>query len=312
MSAEEVQEIAYVGLALFQNYARAILSCTFLGIYCLLFAISLYISSYKKFTGWAKKILLCLLVTTFILTVLNVMANLLVDMLLLQYEVILPLPEGSTAEVAAVSQPLLEVGSQISTWTSNLILLIGDLIIIWRAWAVWMHSKMVKLLLAFFVLVVIGVNLADAFVDNQKQLIVTGQTVTLDCVFFALSLSVNVTLTLLIAYRTWTYYRSLKGIFTLQGKTFVARILILFVESGATLAIFQVLALTFNELDRNEQNLSPLQFATLNVSIIYLYVAALNPLAIFILMENRRQTTHNYSSCFEQDCGQKFTTFLED
>ncbi|KAE9395751.1 hypothetical protein BT96DRAFT_922602 [Gymnopus androsaceus JB14] len=312
MTAEELQEIAYVGLALFQNYARAILSCTFFGIYCLLFAIGLYISSHKRFTGWAKKTLLCLLIATFILMILYVMANLLVDMLLLQYEVILPLPEGSTAETAAVSQQLLEVGAQISNWTTNLILLIGDLIIIWRAWAVWMHSRMVKLLLALFVLVVIGVNLADAFVDNQKHLTATGQTVTLDSVFFALSLSVNVTLTLLIAYRTWTYHRSMRGISTLQGKTLVGRILLLLVESGAILAIFQVLALTFQEKERSAQNLSPLQFSKLNVLVIYVYVAALNPLAIFTLMESRRQTTHSYSSCFEQNRSQKFTTFLAD
>ncbi|KAE9410654.1 hypothetical protein BT96DRAFT_969021 [Gymnopus androsaceus JB14] len=311
MSAQEAQEIAYLGLALFQNFARAILSCTFLGIYCLLFAIGLYISFHKRFTGWAKKILLCLLIATFILTVLYVMGNLLVDMLLLQYEVILPLPEGFTAEMTAISQPLLEVGAQISSWASSLIYLIGDLIVIWRAWVVWTHSKIVKLFLAFFVLVVIGINLADASVDNQKQLTVSGQTVILDCVFFALSLSVNVTLTLLIAYRTWMYHRSWDGIVILRGKTFVGRILLLFVESGAILAIFQVLALTFQELDRSAQNLSPLQFAKLNISEIYVYVAALNPLAIFILMEIRRQTTYSYSSCFEQNGSQELTTFLE-
>ncbi|KAE9384181.1 hypothetical protein BT96DRAFT_929428 [Gymnopus androsaceus JB14] len=239
------------------------------------------------------------------------MGELLVDIILLQYEVILPLPEGSTAETTANSQPLLEVGAQISSWASSLIFLIGDLIIIWRAWVVWTHNKIVKKILAFFVLVVIGINLADASVDNQKKLSATGQTVILDIAFFALTLAVNVTLTLLIAYRTWMYHRSLNGIVILQGKTFVGRILLLFVESGAILAIFQVLALAFQELDRNAQNLSPLQFAKLNISDIYVYVAALNPLAIFIIMEIRRQTTYGYSSCFEQNGSQELTTFLE-
>ncbi|KAF9070247.1 hypothetical protein BDP27DRAFT_1420129 [Rhodocollybia butyracea] len=313
MDLQEAQEIAFVGLALFQNCVRTILFCAFYGIYCLLFITGLYISSWKRITGWSKNTMLCLLVATFLIVTLYSSANLAINMVFLQDEVISPAPEGATVGQAvqeAVSQPLLEVGAQISNWTSSLIILIGDIIIIWRAWAVWMHNVIVKYFLAFSLLIIIGVNLADTSVDSEQSLIVAGRSLSFDWVFTALSLSMNVALTSLIAYQTWRYSRSMNVTSALGLRnTHVGRILFLLVESGAIFAIFQVLNLIFKGLDMKALNLSPLQFASLNVSVVFAYVAALNPLAIFILVETNN--TYDQGSSAEQNTSHELTTFLE-
>ncbi|KAF9070252.1 hypothetical protein BDP27DRAFT_1324068 [Rhodocollybia butyracea] len=308
--AQALEELVLLGQALFQNFTRTILFCTFYGIYCLLFITAVYISSWKKFTGWSKNTMLCLLIATSISVTLFMTANVALNMIFLRDETIVPVPAGKEAQAAA-SQPFLEVGAQISNWTSTLIFLIGDIIIIWRAWAVWMHSKIVKSFLALILLVTIVLNLADASEDSKKNLFVTGQSVTIDWVFFAISLSLNVILTLLIAYQTWKYYRFRRSTSTVTSKTIVGRILLLLVESGAFWAIFQVLNLTFKALDLKASNLSPLQFATLIVSVFYIYVTALNPLAIFILVETNN--TYDQHSGSEQNTSHaELTTVLSE
>ncbi|KAF9066913.1 hypothetical protein BDP27DRAFT_1423350 [Rhodocollybia butyracea] len=188
--------------------------------------------------------MLCLLVATYILVTLYLFANLAINMVFLkvslQDEVIFPVLKVQAAQ-QTVSLQFLEVGAQISNWTSSLIvslqnhklllafsgsdlaltnlnllqLLIGDVTIKWRAWAVSMPSSLAeKLFLDFFCLEssagLSSVNFADTSIDNDQGFQTTGQSILLDWAFFALSLTVNIALTLLIAYQMWRAMQRLR------------------------------------------------------------------------------------------------------
>jgi len=188
---------------------------------------------------------------------------------------------------------------QIANWSGNMIILIADAAIAWRAWVVWMDSRSIKWTLTLLMLADTGIGIYDAFADTQAQLSVSASqpAVTFDWVFFASSLSVNTLGTLLIAYKAWRYHKSIKAMANKRQKTHAQRILLLFVESGAFLAIFQIISLILTNLDLTVQPLSPVDFATCCISELYTYIAAFSSATIFILV----QTNNTYEQRFNHD-----------
>jgi len=201
-------------------------------------------------------------------------------------------------EAATDSLPLLQTMAKVSNWTGNVLITVGDAAIVWRAWGLWMNSKPVRYTLFIFMLADIGICLTDAAADTQDGIL--NNAVTLDWVFFVMSLSVNVLATTLIAYRAWTYHKSIQETTARprKHKTQVERILLLLVESGAIFAVFQIVAVTFDELAVTIQIASPVDIAALYFGNIYTYASAFNPVAIFVLVNT--QNTYQDSVQIEE------------
>ncbi|KAF9060149.1 hypothetical protein BDP27DRAFT_1430403 [Rhodocollybia butyracea] len=197
-------------------------------------------------------------------------------------------------------QSQILVYAKMQNWLQNIIGLIADGVIAWRAWAVWMDNKKVKWTLFVLMFADIaptpGVSLADAVAtdigyDHQDL----SQSQILDGVTFVLSLSVNMVATCLIAFRAWTHHKSMRSILIRRKRSKVEEILLLLVESGAIFALLQLLVLILDELETNIGHIDEhLLFAAISINQVYAMAAGLNPVAIFILV----QTKNTYEQSF--------------
>ncbi|KAE9389461.1 hypothetical protein BT96DRAFT_1025041 [Gymnopus androsaceus JB14] len=193
----------------------------------------------------------------------------------------------------------------LAEWFGNCIFLIADAAIVWRAWALWAENRLIKWALLIILLTDIGgINIADAVADTKVVINASNRAhdaVTFDSLSPALNLMVNIVATLLIAYRAWTYHQSTHAILH-NKKTQVGAILLLMVESGAVFGVVQVIYIIFHALDIHAAEFSPVSIANTFINGLYTYIAALNPVALVILIQTGK--TYEQNSHLEDEPSQ--------
>ncbi|KAJ3728458.1 hypothetical protein C8R42DRAFT_749220 [Lentinula raphanica] len=277
MTTEEAQQLRQAGASTFS---------TLMGLYISLFAIGMHVLITKKPQTWANQVLIGLVLTTFITTCLFFISDIIETLVLLKFGLIVTLPGGiATQENSASLQILYGEWATIESVADNTTYLIGDTIIAWRAWAMWSRNKIVHGILAIIVLgdIELGVNIADSIADSGL-LLLSVEDVSLDWIATLISFAVNLVATSLIAYRAWTYHNS-TAFSTLRKRTQVEAILLLVVESGAIFSVLQLASVIVDALDIHAANDSSLENATLMLTNLYRYTAALNPLALVVLVQ---------------------------
>ncbi|KAF9065834.1 hypothetical protein BDP27DRAFT_1366100 [Rhodocollybia butyracea] len=141
-----------------------------------------------------------------------------------------------------------------------------------------------------------GASIADGIGDSlAASLAHFNNAITLDWVTVVLSLSVNIIATCLIAFRAWSHHRSVGLISFKKKQTKGQRILLLLVESGGVYALFQLFSVITNALSVNALPASPVAFAAFLAAQVYVSAAALNPVAIIIIV----QTQNTYEESFQ-------------
>ncbi|KAF9065368.1 hypothetical protein BDP27DRAFT_1450261 [Rhodocollybia butyracea] len=290
MTPDEVAETLIVEDILLQDLAEIIITSTLFGVYCLVSCISLYIyfTERKSTTGpgGPKKAMTCVLLGTFVLMLVLFVLNMASVPLLVEYNLVEALPGGIMGQiVAAESQSHHSICIKITNGLMNVILLIADTVIVWRAWAVWMNNKKVKWTLLMVMFADISVSLADFIADSRVPSRVNS-AITLDWVYIVLSLFINMIATCLIAFRTWRHHNSVKSFSIGRRRTRAEGVLLLLLESGAIYALLQFIAIIIYGLDSVKATLtSPIPFVTFLICQLYIYAAALNPVVIFILVQ---------------------------
>ncbi|KAF9020863.1 hypothetical protein BDP27DRAFT_1439408 [Rhodocollybia butyracea] len=307
MTPEEVAETSAAGFVLFYDLATIILNSTLFGIYCLGFYISFQIYMRKRMSGSATKAMICVLFGTFVLMLMLFVSHIGFLLGLVKIGLVVSLPGGIMEQSRAADvQPEAILYQNISSWLSNSIILIADAVIVWRACAVWTDSKKVKWTLLMFMLAELesplapGVSLADGVnvsLDFPQEAEV--KSIVLDSVTFVLSLNVNVVATCSIAFRAWTHHRSMRSTSSSlrRKRTKVEEVLILLVESGAIYALSQLLTIILSVLDEVKtvpQLQLVIAFVTSVITPTCIMCVALNPVAIFILV----QTKNTYEQSF--------------
>ncbi|KAE9391297.1 hypothetical protein BT96DRAFT_1061106 [Gymnopus androsaceus JB14] len=251
----------------------------------------------------------------FAFTVLAVSTNIAFNLILVKFGLLVPLSEGLIAqEMTATSKAV--VMDILSVWSENFIILIADIAIVWRAWVLWQENRLIKWMLLIILLADIGglfchisltyidigdylgAVIADAVLDTKADISLNDNTVTMDWLSIALNLTVNIVATLLIAHRAWTHHQSVCVILR-NKKTQVEAILLLMVESGAIFGVLQVANIVFNALEIHAANFSPVDNAYSFLEELYMYSAALNPVALVILI----QTGNTYEQSFHLEDG---------
>ncbi|KAE9389596.1 hypothetical protein BT96DRAFT_1069344 [Gymnopus androsaceus JB14] len=133
------------------------------------------------------------------------------------------------------------------------------------------------------------INIADAIVGKVSL----NNSLTFDWVAVALNLIVNIVATLLIAHRAWTHHQSTCAILG-SKKTRVEAILLLMVETGALFGTVQASSIILKILDIHTANLSPVEDAHFFLNALYIYSAALNPVALVILIQTGNTYEHSF------------------
>ncbi|KAF9061292.1 hypothetical protein BDP27DRAFT_1429106 [Rhodocollybia butyracea] len=294
MTPEEVAAVSRAGLAFFENLGVDILVSTLFGIYFLAYCISLYIYFKKKGNaGNAKKAMICVLHGNFALMVMLIVSFVAVTLEVVKYAQVIS--GGSMKQIAIADSKLSRiVENDISIWSGNVIELIADTVIVWRAWAVWMDNTKVKWTLLLLMLADTAVSLADCVAVSATDVLTESQSISLDWVAIILSLSVNIVATCLIGFRAWLHHKSMNTISIRRKKTQGERILLLLVESGAIYMLVQLLVIITNALNMNAPVASTIDLVTSFTSQLYISAACLNPVLIFILV----QTQNTYDQSF--------------
>ncbi|KAE9403120.1 hypothetical protein BT96DRAFT_1017192 [Gymnopus androsaceus JB14] len=290
MTSEESQQLAFVGTVLIQNISDLIFISALFGVYILAFTMSMHIILGKENDGWAHKVLIVLLLAGFAMSALFTYTNAAGNLILVKFALVKSLPGGLLAQEMTSNLKTMLIGI-LNECSENFTFLVADTAIVWRAWALWAESGLVKWTLLIILLADIGVNIADAIV--AAKITNNFESVTLDWVTATINLTVNIVATLLIAYRAWTYYQSTHAL-SRNKTTQVEAILLLMIESGAIFGIVQVANVIFNALDIHAAQFSPVTKATTFLDAMYLYSAALNPVALLILI----QTGNTYENSF--------------
>ncbi|KAJ4474977.1 hypothetical protein J3R30DRAFT_631519 [Lentinula aciculospora] len=132
---------------------------------------------------------------------------------------------------AATNTPL----NATIVWPLKVNLLVGDLIITWRAFVLWGGRKSVKYLLIVLMIANAGAGIGDALMDN----IVVGSGPTagiiLDCISSFLSFSVNVLATFMAIVTAWRY-REIS-----IHRRGIEKLILFLIESGMCFCILQLL-----------------------------------------------------------------------
>ncbi|KAF9072035.1 hypothetical protein BDP27DRAFT_1418399 [Rhodocollybia butyracea] len=277
MTPEEVIQLSDLGLALFQDFVYVILFLSLFGVYCLAFCISLYIYWQKSTVTGAKKVMVCVLISTFVLMLLLLVSGVAPVPGLAKYDLVMTLPGGIMEQIAAAeAESHIIVFDSIYNWLINIIVFVTDAVIAWRAWAMWIDNTKVKLTLLLLMLANICVSLADGVANSDgSSQFNQNNTITLDWVNFILSFSVNMIATCLISFRAWLYHKSTKSIFITGKWTKGERILLLLVESGAIYAVLQLLVIITTALTVRAPSSGPIAFTS--TLTIQLYIAAALP-----------------------------------
>ncbi|KAF9065041.1 hypothetical protein BDP27DRAFT_1450460 [Rhodocollybia butyracea] len=224
------------------------------------------------------------LLGTFVLVLMLFVSNVASLPLLVKYDLVVSLPGGIMEQrIVADSQSHHTVYIKLSDGLINIILFIADTVMLWRAWAVWMNNKKVKWTLLMLMLADMGVSLADCIADFRTPSQVN-RVITLDWVYFLLSLFVNMIATCLIAVRTWRHRKSMRSFSVGRRRTKAGGVLLLLVESGAIFALVQLSALIINGLDSARAPPTSIRLVTFLICQLYVFAAAFNPVAILILV----------------------------
>ncbi|KAJ7596331.1 hypothetical protein C8J56DRAFT_286144 [Mycena floridula] len=135
-------------------------------------------------------------------------------------------------------------------------LILGDCIVIWRAYAVWTRYRIIMVIPVLFLLgwIVNFPFLVACYVKHKDDDSVSafGPTACLATSASALILSfcANVSATLMIFYMAWTYYVPQRKLRTstvpLRRSSQVARVLLLLVESGFAYFLLMILSIAIN------------------------------------------------------------------
>ncbi|KIK50537.1 hypothetical protein GYMLUDRAFT_252892 [Collybiopsis luxurians FD-317 M1] len=90
------------------------------------------------------------------------------------------------------------------TWVLAVAMMLGDFVVVWRAWVLFQCISLVKAVLATLMIGNIGINIVDCIFDNLGiKLSEAGYAQILDWLSVLVSMVVNMFATSLIAWKAW-------------------------------------------------------------------------------------------------------------
>ncbi|KAF9028618.1 hypothetical protein BDP27DRAFT_1350068 [Rhodocollybia butyracea] len=179
----------------------------------------------------------------------------------------------------------------INPWTTAISSLMGDGIVVWRAWILFQNNKFWRKFLLFILAVDIILNLADCIWFEFKITIeLEGQRTALDWIAIVINICVNFCATMMIGWKAWAHHRTLAGSFFEKRSCHAGsiKILLLWIESGAVYCFIQTLYLATNVIASVSPVISQsfrFQLANAIIGTISLISAPLYPITVFLLIQ---------------------------
>ncbi|KAF5392361.1 hypothetical protein D9757_001588 [Collybiopsis confluens] len=184
----------------------------------------------------------------------------------------------------------------MGTWVTRLVILWGNCaspscIVAWRAWFIFRHSRIWKIIILILVVANIGINIAGSILENLE--ITKSSVEAFDHLNWlltsVLSLAVHWFATALIGWKAWCHHKTHSEA-SVHHHSLALRTMLLLIKSGAIFCVIQAVNCLFQlvSLEPNASDSYSFQVASTVVECIWYSASALYPISVFILTQ-----THN-------------------
>ncbi|KAJ7574843.1 hypothetical protein C8J56DRAFT_977658 [Mycena floridula] len=264
------------------------------GLYTALVIFALYSLCTQKVPLAARTVLISITIFTFLCESSNVFLDLAFDLV--------ELPELGADPASNIPTILtnIEIGSAA---LSRINYLLGDAVVIWRAWAIWPHSLTVHILLG----VCLAGTVVSTFVDYAYTVrLFLGKSqfdpgAGAGALILTLPLlATNIIATSLIGYKAWVYRTRIKESLNVEKtrRTKVETVLLLLTESGIIYCILWLLVGLFAIVIKNPQSLGYLVPNAITPQLTAIY-----PIIVILLValeKTKLEQTMTNSPAFSQ------------
>ncbi|KAF5387252.1 hypothetical protein D9757_006889 [Collybiopsis confluens] len=243
MTPDDVRAVLQVGHGLSLVLVGQIITSVFFGLYAGLSAISTRFLVHKARRSRPHQIALIIQLCLLVNAVSSFFTSLSMYIVRIQTLLTPSNPNSSLIEERIITldkSAILLQFNALNMWSSTLNLLIGDTLVIWRAWAVWYGNKWMRWIWivsaicnAVFIFLTMTVWKGVGGLDSNLKRAFEGSF------YLLFSLTVNVLATVAIAYKAKEISTNMFGKVRYYGETRVQKILWVVVDSGVVFCLLQ-------------------------------------------------------------------------
>ncbi|KAL0570729.1 hypothetical protein V5O48_011235 [Marasmius crinis-equi] len=233
------------------NTVKLLTSAILYGVYLILFLSAMGILTRREGNLKARTGLLAALVVMFILSSFEFWASVHTGIHGIQDILVNNVEEPLNQKSMTFIQKFGRLGSAEQALVP-LEAVLGDSIVLWRVWKLWSDNKRVVYLPMFFLLgtTVCSLGFFGCYAQYNWPLTNPDTCNSLEISAFSLSMATNVSGTIVIGYKVWSYRQNVGAFLTeSKQKTRVEKVLTLFLESGVVYSVAWIIQLVVVLMD---------------------------------------------------------------
>lgn len=301
MTPEETALVQRLGNNLIIGLAWLITLTLLYGIFILLFTISTAIIIRRGLKAFPQRAMFAVTLVTFLIASVHWAAQLAGATILIRYVMInnpeLPFLQRLPVFRAKIYQPNL-----IILWTTQILPIINDAVVIWRARVLFPQQKWIIIppMTLWIGLVgtsfaYLGLQVSPAVVTNSASTGLPSTEGHLLTSTFAISIATNISATLLIGYKLWSHRKVVVKNLGLGGRrSQVQNVLIVLVESGVIYCALQTATLILTLVPDSTAGTGSGRIPGLVFFATYVLLSAMYPTIVVVLVNSQRSTADIY------------------
>ncbi|KAJ7598695.1 hypothetical protein C8J56DRAFT_1157812 [Mycena floridula] len=296
MTPDEILLLQEVGQALIESFCSVDALTFCYGIYVLLASLALYnlLAKHNKTRAtWA----LCAMLTLIFLLITTYFCLFITSFLRLMAVALIDNPELELSQRVDIANSSILRLELAQTWLSGstgnaLLVIFGDGIVVWRAWAIWpdRHSLIIlpalTLLATFSIFLTSSVMQTIAFISPD---FLQGQSADLVLAGSIMSIATNAIAVILIGIKAYQYRKFMKETIG-PGNSGAGKVLMFLTESGLVYVVFQVITLCLTITDNTP--VSTLDIATHIWCAIMNIFSATYPSLVVLIVSHQYSIAH--------------------
>ncbi|KAF8073542.1 hypothetical protein FPV67DRAFT_1737259 [Lyophyllum atratum] len=302
-TASERALLQGIGPVIYYNFIFVAPTTALYGLFMLLFSFSTYILLQRGLSARPTRIWLVTTSTSFLLTTTYWCCLLTVYTIQIQGALITSAGTLDHAVIAGVSNRI--AGPElVQAWITQTLFIISDGVVLWRTWALYSERRWTFLAPCALFVGTIATSLTYLVLQSNVSAIINNgrgnagdlqlTTTRLFTASLALSLASNLTSTLLILYKLWSYLRFRRKMGLKSRSTSpVHRVMVVLVESGFTYFVIQAFTFILSFIQNTEITAATVVSGTLQ-SILTMGTA-MYPSIIVVLVSEQRSMAETFN-----------------
>ncbi|KAJ7575356.1 hypothetical protein C8J56DRAFT_1032573 [Mycena floridula] len=266
-----------------------------LGVYVLLASLAMYqlLLKHNKTTAtWA----LCALLTLIFLITTASFCLILASCFKLMIGALIQNPELELLERLEIANASTNQMTLAQSWldgsSNSLLLIFGDGIVVWRAWAIWHGQRSVIILPGLTLLATFALVLAGNILQNITSVdpdFAYGKVASLLIAGAIMSIMTNLMAIILIGLKTYQHWKFMKDTIG-SGRSAAGKVLMFLTESGIVYIGFQIINICLATPDTTQG--TALDIASGIWSIIVNIISAIYPSLVILIVTNQHSISH--------------------